>query len=219
MVQETPQDDDNTIPLDSPIVIDLTYQSQSLADQQELNCNNSASFLQTPSSPDILQNDVTVSPTHQVPADVDDIDSLPDNEEAMETDEHIPSSFCLQVSPSQRTRSKSPTISEQPTSQAENTETLSDTCSDSIANKQNLSPLNSVEISLQNIPATIAQSKTGINSSTLIPSTGQGPLYESFRDVSDESCSEQVKSAVTSDVKCDAIQQESQAPTPTGNYL
>ncbi len=188
-------------------MIDLTCQSQSLTNQEELNSDNSISILQqVSSSPDVLQtlkkgithNEITVSPICQTSPDRNVTDNLSGHVEVMDINAVSQSSFCLQVSPSQKDifQNLSPIIIEQSTSPIQSITTIvANPCLDSNVDKHSNSPMNSIEISLQKTPVTsTALVESGNNNSGLVIDMEQGPLYESLRELSGNNGSNTVPS-------------------------
>lgn len=233
------EDDDNTVTLEmeSPIMIDLTCQSQSLADGENQEWDKSTSLIETPCSPDILHVSVEkgtemISSIRQIPADVEEMEHQFRDDEAMDIDTATEDSFCLHYSPSQShpVRETSPAVSKETTPLIPNSP-LNSMESEEFSLQNTMDPASSckrnlINIELDNSP----KSKAGDSKSSqnLLPvdvvSRTQGPLYESLLDNSSESIQGCIKgrsvtALVPTEVRPDAQQQELPAQTLTSKCV
>ena len=210
------EDDDNTVTLEmeSPIMIDLTCQSQSLGEGENQECDKSTSLIETLCSPDILHVSVEKG--------TEEMEDLLRDDEAMDTDTASQDSFCLHYSPSQShpIRETSPAASKETTPlnsmeseefSLQNTMNLASSC------KRNL--LNIEVDNSQTLKADDSKSLQNLSPAAIVSRT-QGPLYESLLlDNSSESIQGSIKSrSVTAlmltEVTHGVQQHESPAQTP-----
>ncbi|XP_064390108.1 mucin-17-like isoform X4 [Halichondria panicea] len=211
------EDDDNTVTLEmeSPIMIDLTCQSQSLGEGENQECDKSTSLIETLCSPDILHVSVEKG--------TEEMEDLLRDDEAMDTDTASQDSFCLHYSPSQShpIRETSPAASKETTP-------LNSMESEEFSLQNTMNPASSCKRNLLNIEVDNSQTLKADDSKSLqnlsptaIVSRTQSPLYESLLlDNSSESIQGSIKSrSVTAlmptEVTHGVQQHESPAHTPT----